>query len=72
MPIDVRYGPHARRGMSERNISFLDVEAVIEDAHTRYADDKGNPILIGHPNGHRIKVVVALGSDPPFVITVGD
>ncbi len=72
MPIDVRYGPHARRRMSERTISFLEAEDVIENPHTRYADHKGNPILIGHPNGRRIKVVVALNSDPPFVITVGD
>lgn len=35
-----------------------------------YSDKKGNPILIGHPDGRRIKVVMAKGSD--LVITVAD
>lgn len=70
--MEVRYDPHARMRMRERGITELEVEAVLRDHHTSYTDRKGNPIYIGHPNGRRIKVVVRLGSDPPYVITAAD
>jgi hypothetical protein len=57
--------------MAERHITDEEVEAVLADYHTRYADRKGNPILIGHPNGRRIKVVVGKDTNPPFIITTG-
>ena len=35
-------------------------------------DKKGNHVLIGHPNGRYVKVVVARSSSPPHIITVAD
>jgi len=58
--------------MADRNISEREVEATLSGYHTRYADKKGNPILIGEVNGRRIKVVVLLGSNPAYIITAAD
>lgn len=66
------YSYHARLRMRERNISEDEVESVLNEYHTSYTDKKGNPIYVGHPNGRRIKVVVAAGSNPPHVITTAD
>lgn len=66
------YSRHARLRMQQRSISEAEVESVLNNYHTSYADRDGNPIFIGHPNGRRIKVVVALGSDPPHIITTAD
>jgi len=66
------YDPHARLRMRERRVTELEVEQVLENWHTRYTDRRGNPILIGHPWGRRVKVVVRKDSDPPYVITVAD
>lgn len=66
------YSYHARLRMQERHISEEEIEETLADYHTSYTDRKGNPIYIGHPGGRRIKVVVAQGSDPPYVITTGD
>jgi hypothetical protein len=63
---------HARQRMALRRITANEIEDVLENFHTRYQDKKGNDILIGHPGGRRIKVVVAKGSVPPFIITVAD
>jgi hypothetical protein len=63
---------HARQRMVQRRISALEIADVLVNHHTRYQDKKGNDILIGHPNGRRVKVVVAKGSSPPFIITVAD
>ena len=63
---------HARLRMTQRRISAVEIADVLANFHTQYEDKKGNDILIGHPNGRRIKVVVAKGSSPPFIITVAD
>lgn len=64
---------HARERMQERKISAAEVVAVLKDHHTVLPDDgRGGQPLIGDVNGRRIKVVVAIGSDPPRIITVGD
>jgi hypothetical protein len=66
------YTWHALVQMAKRNINEAEVEDVLEHYHTSYADRQGNPILIGHPGGRRIKVVVVRGSDPPRIITAAD
>jgi hypothetical protein len=66
------YSKHARDMMAERSISEAEVEAVLANYHTNYRDKKGNDILIGHPTGRRIKVVVARGSNPPHIISAAD
>jgi Domain of unknown function (DUF4258) len=66
------YSYHARLRMRQRNISEAEIEETLVHDHTRYTDRKGNPIYINPVKGRRIKVVVALGSDPPHVITAGD
>jgi len=66
------YSNHARLRMTQRRVSESEVEAVLAEYHTRYHDRDGNDILIAHPGGRRIKVVVAKNSDPARVITVGD
>jgi hypothetical protein len=58
--------------MAQRGIAESEVEATLESPHTQYTDREGNPILIAHVAGRRIKVVIANGSSPPLVITVGD
>ncbi len=58
--------------MASRRISEQEVEAVLRSYHTRYQDRKGNDILVGHPAGRRVKVVVARGSDTPLIITAAD
>jgi hypothetical protein len=58
--------------MAARRISEEEVEVVLTDYHTEYPDKKGNRIVIGHPGGRRVKVVVAGGSDPPRIITAAD
>ena len=58
--------------MAQRQITEGEIEDVLANYHTRYTDRDGNPILIGHPGGRRIKVVVRKDSDPPFIITAGD
>ncbi len=58
--------------MRLRQISKDEVEAVLADYHTSYSDKKGNLIFIGRVDERRIKVVVAKGSIPPFVITAAD
>jgi hypothetical protein len=66
------YSKHARLRMRQRVIAEVEVEDVLENYHTSYPDKDGNSILIGHPHGRRIKVVVAKDSNPPFIITVAD
>ena len=68
----VRYTRHAREQMAFRRISETEVEEVIRQHHTHYADRKDNDIYVGHPGGRRVKVVVAKDSDPPLVITAAD
>jgi hypothetical protein len=63
---------HALQRMHERRITADEVVHVLRHAHTRYTDPRGSEVLIGHPNGRRIKVVIAQGSTPPFIITVAD
>lgn len=58
--------------MAERGIAEREVEAVLAEYHTHYPDKYGNDILIGHPGGRRIKVVVAKDSNPPRIITAAD
>ncbi len=58
--------------MKQRKISEAEVEVVLAGYHTRYTDRTGNYILIGHPAGRRIKVVVVRDSNPPRIITVAD
>ena len=48
------------------------METVLSDYHTSYRDREGNLIVIGHPGGRRVKVVVAKDSNPPRIITVAD
>ncbi|MGC2192643.1 MAG: DUF4258 domain-containing protein, partial [Candidatus Dormiibacterota bacterium] len=61
-----------REQMARRGISRKEVEAVLADYHTEYPDRQGNRIVIGHPAGRRVKVVVAKESDPPRIITAAD
>ncbi len=68
----VRYTHHAREQMALRRMSEAEVEDVIRQHHTHYADRNGNDIYVGHPSGRRVKVVVAKNSDPPLVITAAD
>jgi hypothetical protein len=58
--------------MIQRSVSESEVESVIQGCDIEYTDHDGNTILVGHPAGRYIKVVIARGTDPPFVITVGD
>jgi len=58
--------------MKARGISEAEVEGVLADYDTSYHDKDGNDILVGDVRGRRIKVVVAKGSNPPFVITTAD
>lgn len=58
--------------MQQRKISPAEIIDVLQNCHTRYTDPRGSEVLIGHPNGRRIKVVVTQGSNPPFIITVAD
>lgn len=55
--------------MQQRSISEQEIEFVSGHHRTEYADRDGNRVLLGDPNGRRIKVVVAKDSDPPFIIT---
>jgi Domain of unknown function (DUF4258) len=66
------YTKHARDQMKMRRISETEVERALAEFHTQYADRSGNPILIAHIDGRRIKVVYAAGSNPPRVITAAD
>ena len=66
------YTAHARRRMAERKVTEREVEIVLVHHHARRRDAKGNEVLLGRVRGRRIKVVVARGSSPPHVITVGD
>ena len=58
--------------MAQRNISADEIVDVLNNCHTRYTDPRGSEVMIGHPNGRRVKIVVAQGSSPPFIITVAD
>lgn len=66
------YSGHARDRMAERHVSEAEVEAVLADHYLDYPDKKGNRIFVGRPGSRRIKIVVAAGSNPPHIITVGD
>ena len=64
---------HALERMAERNITPNEVVDVLRNPDTWYANERrGSETLTGHPNGRRIKVIIAQGSDPPLVITVED
>jgi len=58
--------------MLERRISTAEVEDVLAYHQIDRLDPKGNRIVIGHPGGRRVKVVVAKDSDPPKIITAAD
>ncbi len=58
--------------MAQRNISADEIVDVLRSYHTPYTDPRGSEVMIGHPNGRRVKIVVAQGSRPPFIITVAD
>ena len=62
----------SRLRMMQRDISDAEVERAMADPDIEYADRAGNAIFVAHPEGRRIKVVVAKGSSPPRVITTGD
>ena len=68
----VFYSRHARDRMVQRSISDSEVEEVLSSYDIEYPDREGNRVLIGRPEGRRIKVVVRKDSNPPFVITVAD
>ena len=63
---------HTLIRMAERKISADEIVDVLRNHHTRYTDPRGSEVMIGHPNGRRVKIVVAQGSCPPFIITVAD
>ena len=63
---------HALLRMAQRRISAEEVIDVLRNHHTRYTDPRGSEVMIGHPNGRRVKIVVAKGSNPLFIITVAD
>ena len=67
----LKYLPHARERMKERNISRAEVESCLTNHDISYTDRKGNPIYCANVGGRRIKVVVQL-DNPSVVITVGD
>ena len=70
MPI--KYTNHAMERMVERMISTNEVEYVLDQFHTSYPDGP-KTILIGAPEGRRIKVVTAPGTDDDvIIITVAD
>jgi len=59
--------------MRQRRISEAEVEAVLADHHTDYPGNvSGRRVLIGHPNGRYIKVVIVEGTSPIEVVTVAD
>ncbi|MDP8923183.1 MAG: hypothetical protein M3O34_09955 [Chloroflexota bacterium] len=59
--------------MAQRKISADETIDVSRYHHTRSTDPPGSEVMLGHPNnGSRIKIVVARGSDPPFVFTIVD
>lgn len=66
------YTRHARLRQEQRNISDQEVEAVLANWRVKRQDKKGNDVLTGYPDGRYVKVVVAAGSNPPRIITVGD
>jgi len=66
------YTKHARELMLERRISTAEVEDVLAHHQIDRPDPKGNRIVIGHPGGRRVKVVVAKDSDPLKIITAAD
>jgi hypothetical protein len=66
------YSRHARDRQDLRNVSDDEVEDVLANYAIDRPDKKGNRVPIGYPNGRYVKVVVALGSSPPFIITVAD
>jgi hypothetical protein len=66
------YTKHAREQMARRGISREEVGMVLAEYHTEYPDRQGDRIVIGHPGGRRVKVVVAKDSDSPRIITAAD
>lgn len=64
------YGPHARLRMARRKVAEADVEHVLH-YDMAATDPDGNARLSGEiALGRRLLIVVAKGSNPPFVITV--
>ena len=63
---------HSRDRQAERNVTDQEIEEVLANWHTKRQDRDGNDVLIGDPGGRYVKVVVAQGSNPPRIITVGD
>lgn len=68
----VRFTRHARNRMRLRRVSSDEVHTVLVEHYRAYTDVRGNTVLIGRPNGRRIKVVVAVERELRVIITVGD
>lgn len=66
----IRYTSHARRRLRERAVAEAEIEAVLSSPDIRYTDLNGNPVFVKTTGTRRIGVVVAVGTEPPRVITV--
>jgi hypothetical protein len=69
----IYYTEHAKDRMRQRGITEDEVEYGLQNYHTRYLDETGNPIYrTDLPNGKHIKIVVAGNKNETTIITVAD
>jgi hypothetical protein len=62
---------HAVAMMTEWNLSHLDVAHIFDHYDTSYVDTHGNERFVGNsPDGRRVTLVTAKGSDPTIIISV--
>jgi hypothetical protein len=70
---EIHHWDHAHVRMRQRRITAHEVESVIESPMITYPGNvAGRRVLIGHPGGRFIKVVIVEGTDPIQVVTVAD
>ena len=69
----IYYTEHAKDRMHQRGITEEEVEYGLQNYHTYYRDETGNPIYrVDLPNGKHIKIVVAFNKAETTIITVAD
>jgi hypothetical protein len=67
--VDLTFSSHAQKRMVERRISLSDIEAILV-APARTDVKEFELVYDGAVNGRPLRVVVALGTDPPHVVSV--
>jgi hypothetical protein len=65
----VRLSRHAKNELRSLGATLADVERLVADPEQEDRDPEGRPRYVGHVQGVRVRVVVAL-DEPDLIVTI--